>query len=125
MVASGVISLRATPMTCTNGAPTRSTDSPGRVHLPLEGESEADYRAPFADCQINRKAIQKRHGVKKNVHVIAYPSGRYNSLAQVTCWKTALTSPSTTEGGHNTSSRGSPSLCGHARYNMNVCLVVR
>lgn len=98
-------------MTCTSGAPTSPTDQPRETILPLEGESEADYRASLsADCQKIRQAIQNGTG-EENVHVIAYPSGRYNSLAQVTLLENGFDISFTTEEGTIPSSRGSPSLC--------------
>ena len=84
MVASGVISLQSHTYDMHQWGPYESTDQPRETILPLEGESEADYRASLsADCQKIRQAIQNGTG-EENVHVIAYPSGRYNSLAQVT-----------------------------------------
>ena len=61
----------------------------------------------------------------KNVHVIAYPSGRYNSLAQVTLLENGFDISFTTEEGTNTLIKGQPqSLLGLHRYNMNQSVSV-
>ena len=105
--------------------PYESTDQPRETILPLEGESEADYRASLsADCQKIRQAIQNGTG-EENVHVIAYPSGRYNSLAQVTLLENGFDISFTTEEGTNTLIKGQPqSLLACTRYNMNQSVSV-
>ena len=71
MVASGVISLQSHTYDMHQWGPYESTDQPRETILPLEGESEADYRAALsADCQKIRQAIQNGTG-EENVHVIA------------------------------------------------------
>ena len=125
MVASGVISLQSHTYDMHQWGPYESTDQPRETILPLEGESEADYRAsPSADCQKIRQAIQNGTG-EENVHVIAYPSGRYNSLAQVTLLENGFDISFTTEEGTNTLIKGQPqSLLGLHRYNMNQSVSV-
>ena len=125
MVASGVISLQSHTYDMHQWGPYESTDQPRETILPLEGESEADYRAALsADCQKIRQAIQNGTG-EENVHVIAYPSGRYNSLAQVTLLENGFDISFTTEEGTNTLIKGQPqSLLGLHRYNMNQSVSV-
>ena len=125
MVASGVISLQSHTYDMHQWGPYESTDQPRETILPLEGESEADYRASLsADCQKIRQAIQNGTG-EENVHVIAYPSGRYNSLAQVTLLENGFDISFTTEEGTNTLIKGQPqSLLGLHRYNMNQSVSV-
>ena len=125
MVASGVISLQSHTYDMHQWGPYESTDQPRETILPFEGESEADYRASLsADCQKIRQAIQNGTG-EENVHVIAYPSGRYNSLAQVTLLENGFDISFTTEEGTNTLIKGQPqSLLGLHRYNMNQSVSV-
>lgn len=66
MVASGVISLQSHTYDMHQWGPYESTDQPRETILPLEGESEADYRAALsADCQKIRQAHSERHGGKE------------------------------------------------------------
>ena len=60
MVASGLISVQSHTYDMHQWGPYESTDQPRETILPLDGESEADYRAALsADCQKIRQASQK------------------------------------------------------------------
>lgn len=125
MVASGTISLQSHTYDMHQWAPYESTDQPRENILPLAGESEEAYRAVLAeDCQKIRQAIEEGTG-EERVHVLAYPSGRYNTLAQVSLLENGFDITFTTEVGTNTLIKGQPqSLLGLHRYNMNEAVSV-
>ena len=105
---------------------------PLRVHKPAPGDHPALRGgiggrlpgSPLRRLSKIRQAIQNGTG-EENVHVIAYPSGRYNSLAQVTLLENGFDISFTTEEGTNTLIKGQPqSLLGLHRYNMNQSVSV-
>lgn len=125
MVASGVISLQSHTYDMHQWGPYEDTDQPRENILPLEGESEEDYRnALSADCQAIRQVLQEETG-EENVHVMAYPSGQFDTLSQVTLLENGFDITFTTQVGCNTLIQGQPqSLLGLHRYNMNQSVTV-
>jgi hypothetical protein len=93
--------------------------------LQWEGESEADYRAALsADCDQIRAAIQTGFG-ETQVHVLAYPSGKSDTLAQTVLAENGFDITFTTETGSNTLVRGLPqSLLGLNRFTMSQAVSV-
>ncbi len=125
MVASGVISLQSHTYDMHQWGPYEKTDRPRENILPLEGESDEDYRAFLtADCQKSRQTIEEGTG-ENNVHVLAYPSGAWNPLAQATLLENGFDITFTTQVGCNTLVKGLPqSLLGLCRYNITQAVSV-
>lgn len=125
MVASGVISIQSHTYDMHQWAPYEDSDQPRESILALEGESEEDYRSLLsADCQKIRQVIQEGMG-EASVHVMAYPSGQFDTLSQVTLLENGFDITFTTQVGSNTLIKGQPqSLLGLHRYNMNESVSV-
>lgn len=125
MVASGVISIQSHTYDMHQWAPYEDSDQPRENILALEGESEEDYRSLLsADCQKIRQVIQEGMG-EASVHVMAYPSGQFDTLSQVTLLENGFDITFTTQVGNNTLIKGQPqSLLGLHRYNMNESVSV-
>ena len=125
MVASGVISIQSHTYDMHQWAPYEDSDQPRENILALEGESEEDYRSLLsADCQKIRQVIQEGMG-EASVHVMAYPSGQFDTLSQVTLLENGFDIIFTTQVGSNTLIKGQPqSLLGLHRYNMNESVSV-
>lgn len=125
MVASGVISIQSHTYDMHQWAPYEDSDQPRENILALEGESEEDYRSLLsADCQKIRQVIQEGMG-EASVHVMAYPSGQFDALSQVTLLENGFDITFTTQVGSNTLIKGQPqSLLGLHRYNMNESVSV-
>ena len=125
MVASGVISIQSHTYDMHQWAPYEDSDQPRENILALEGESEEDYRSLLsADCQKIRQVIQEGMG-EASVHVMAYPSGQFDTLSQVTLLENGFDITFTTQVGSNTLIKGQPqSLLGLHRYNMNESVSV-
>lgn len=125
MVASGVISIQSHTYDMHQWAPYEGSDQPRENILALEGESEEDYRSLLsADCQKIRQVIQEGMG-EASVHVMAYPSGQFDTLSQVTLLENGFDITFTTQVGSNTLIKGQPqSLLGLHRYNMNESVSV-
>ena len=125
MVASGVISIQSHTYDMHQWAPYEDSDQPRENILALEGESEEDYRSLLsADCQKIRQVIQEGMG-EERVHVMAYPSGQFDTLSQVTLLENGFDITFTTQVGSNTLIKGQPqSLLGLHRYNMNESVSV-
>lgn len=125
MVASGVISIQSHTYDMHQWAPYEDSDQPRENILALEGESEEDYRSLLsADCQKIRQVVQEGMG-EASVHVMAYPSGQFDTLSQVTLLENGFDITFTTQVGSNTLIKGQPqSLLGLHRYNMNESVSV-
>ena len=125
MVASGVISIQSHTYDMHQWAPYEDSDQPRENILALEGESEEDYRSLLsADCQKIRQVIQEGMG-EARVHAMAYPSGQFDTLSQVTLLENGFDITFTTQVGSNTLIKGQPqSLLGLHRYNMNESVSV-
>lgn len=125
MVASGVISLQSHTYDMHQWGPYESVRPARENILPLEGESEEDYRSLLSDdCQKIRQAITEGTG-EKTVHVLAYPSGQFDTLSQVTLLENGFDITFTTLEGSNTLIQGQPqSLLGLHRFNMNQAVSV-
>lgn len=125
MVASGIISLQSHTYDMHQWAPYESTDRPRENVLPLAGETETEYRAALtADCQKIRQALQEGFG-EPNVHAMAYPTGKYNALAQSILLENGFDVTFTTEPGANLIIKGRPqTLLGLHRYNINQSVSV-
>ena len=125
MVASGVISIQSHTYDMHQWAPYEDSDQPRENILALEGESEEDYRSLLsADCQKIRQVIQEGMG-EASVHVMAYPSGQFDTLSQVPLLENGFDITFTTQVGNNTLIKGQPqSLLGLHRYNMNESVSV-
>lgn len=125
MVASGVISIQSHTYDMHQWAPYEDSDQPRENILALEGESDEDYRSLLsADCQKIRQVIQEGMG-EASVHVMAYPSGQFDTLSQVTLLENGFDITFTTQVGSNTLIKGQPqSLLGLHRYNMNESVSV-
>ena len=100
--------------------PYEDSDQPRENLLPLEGESEEDYRAALsADCETIRREIQEGTG-EEDVHVIAFPGGYYDILSLVTLLENGFDISFSTEIGTNILIKGlDQSLLALDRYNMN------
>ena len=120
MVDSGVISIQSHTYDMHQWGPYEDSDQPRENLLPLEGESEEDYRAALsADCETIRWEIQEGTG-EEDVHVIAFPGGYYDILSLVTLLENGFDISFSTEIGTNTLIKGlDQSLLALDRYNMN------
>ena len=120
MVDSGVISIQSHTYDMHQWGPYEDSDQPRENLLPLEGESEEDYRAALsADCETIRREIQEGTG-EEDVHVIAFPGGYYDILSLVTLLENGFDISFSTEIGTNTLIKGlDQSLLALDRYNMN------
>ena len=125
MVASGLISIQSHTYDMHQCAAYEATDTPRETMLPLDGESEADYRAALTDdCQTMRRLLQDSTG-EQRIHALSYPGGYYHTLAQVTLLENGFDMTFTTEVGNNTLIQGLPqSLLGLHRYNINQTISV-
>ena len=87
--------------------------------LRWENEGEAAYReALAADCGIIRQEIMNGTG-QKSVHVMAFPGGYYDTLAQVTLQENGFDITFSTRPGMNTLIKGMPqTLLSMHRFNM-------
>lgn len=124
MVASGVISLQSHTYDMHQWGPYESTDQPRETILPLEGESEADYRASLS-CRLSKNPAghSERHGGRKRPRYRLSPAAGTIPLPRSPCWKTALTSPSPPRRAPIPSSRGAPVSAGLAPLQHEpVCL---
>ena len=120
MVDSGVISIQSHTYDMHQWGPYEDSDQPRENLLPLEGESEEDYRAALsADCETIRREIQEGTG-EEDVRVIAFPGGYYDILSLVTLLENGFDISFSTEIGTNTLIKGlDQSLLALDRYNMN------
>lgn len=120
MVASGIISIQSHTYDMHQWAPYETSDSPRVNILPLAGETEEEYRAFLsADCQKIRQAILEGTGEDK-VHAMAYPSGKWNDLAQQVLLENGFDITFTTAPGCALLVKGDPqSLLGLPRYDMS------
>ena len=93
--------------------------------LRWERESEDAYRQVLSqDCGLIREAITQGTG-EDQVHVLAYPNGQLDPLAQVTLLENGFDILFTTQASCNTLLKGQPqSLLGLGRYNMNQAVSV-
>ncbi len=123
MVSSGVISVQSHTFDMHQWAPYES-GKPRESILRWEGESEADYRAALAaDCGEIAGLILSATG--ERAHVLAYPNGLYDDLAQVTVLENGFDVTFDTEFGSNTLIKGMPqSLYGLNRFTMNESVSV-
>lgn len=105
--------------------PYEGTDTARENILPLEGESEADYRAALAeDCRLIRRLLMDSTG-ETSIHVMAYPGGYYAPLPQVTLVENGFDMTFTTEAVSNTIIKGLPqSLLSLGRFNVNQSVSV-
>lgn len=124
MVASGVISIQSHTYDMHQWAPYEEGKARENI-LAWEGESEEDYRnALSADCDLIRQAILEGTG-EDSVRAMAYPSGLYDDLAQVTLLENGFDITFSTQVGCNTLVKGQPqTLLGLCRYNMNESVSV-
>ncbi len=120
MVASGIISIQSHTYDMHQWAPYETSDHPRVNILPLAGETEEEYRAFLsADCQKIRQAILEGTGEPK-VHAMAYPSGKWNDLAQQVLLENGFDITFTTTPGCALLVKGDPqSLLGLPRYDMS------
>ena len=119
MVSSGLISIQSHTYDMHQWAPYET----GRARediLRWDGEGEAEYRQTLAaDCRTIRAAIQEGVG-EPSVHVMAYPSGRWDNLAQVTLLENGFDTTFTTQPGDNVLVKGlAQSLLGLRRYTIS------
>ena len=87
--------------------------------LRWKGEGEAAYReALAADCEIIRQEIMSGTG-QERVHVMAFPEGQYDTLAQVTLLENGFDITFSTRSGMNTLVKGMPqTLLSLHRFNI-------
>ena len=125
MVASGLISIQSHTYDMHQCKAFDGTGTARETILPLDGESEADYRAALTeDCQQMRRLLEKSIG-ETNIHVLSYPGGYYNTLAQVTLLENGFDMTFTTEMVSSTLLKGLPqSLLDLGRYNINQAVSV-
>ena len=125
MVASGLISIQSHTYDMHQCKTFEGTGTARETILPLDGESEADYRAALTeDCQQMRRLLEKSIG-ETNIHVLSYPGGYYNTLAQVTLLENGFDMTFTTEMVSCTLLKGLPqSLLDLGRYNINQAVSV-
>ena len=123
MVDSGVISVQSHTFDLHQWPDYESGRARENI-LPFEDETEEEYRSVLSqDCEKIRSAIQSSTG--EEVHVLAYPAGRYCDLSQVTLVENGFDTTFTTEEGGNTLIRGLPqSLLGLHRYTMHQAVSV-
>ena len=107
MVSSGLISVQSHTYDMHQWEPFEP-DGPVRANiLPLEGEDEHDYVAALtADFTRSRQELEAATG--ETVDVLAYPSGLYSTLTQVTLQELGVRVTLSTESGINTVVRGLP-----------------
>lgn len=125
MAATGLISIQSHTYDMHQCKAFEGTDAARESILPLDGEREADYRAALTeDCRQMRRLLEESIG-EPNAHVLAYPGGYYNPLAQVTLLENGFDMTFTTEMVSNTLLKGLPqSLLDLGRYNMNQAVSV-
>lgn len=125
MVASGLISIQSHTYDMHQCKAFEDTGTARETILPLDGESEADYRAALTeDCQQMRRLLEKSIG-ETNIHVLSYPGGYYNTLAQVTLLENGFDMTFTTEMVSCTLLKGLPqSLLDLGRYNINQAVSI-
>lgn len=126
MADSGLISIQSHTYDMHQAGAFESTPLPRENILPLAGESEADYRTALTkDCQAMRQLLRDSIG-ETNVHVLAYPSGLYDTLAQVTLLENGFDMTFTTQATSNTLLKGLPqSLLALGRHNINQAVSVQ
>ena len=124
MVDSGVISIQSHTYDMHQWAPYESGQARENI-LRWERESEDTYRQVLSqDCGLIREAITQGTG-EDQVHVLAYPNGQLDPLAQVTLLENGFDILFTTQASCNTLLKGQPqSLLGLGRYNMNQTVSV-
>ena len=124
MVDSGVISIQSHTYDMHQWAPYESGQARENI-LRWERESEDAYRQVLSqDCGLIREAITQGTG-EDQVHVLAYPNGQLDPLAQVTLLENGFDILFTTQASCNTLLKGQPqSLLGLGRYNMNQAVSV-
>lgn len=124
MVDSGIISIQSHTYDMHQWAPYESGQARENI-LRWEGESEDAYRQVLSqDCGLIREAITQGTG-EDQVHVLAYPNGQLDTLAQVTLLENGFDILFTTQASCNTLLKGQPqSLLGLGRYNMNQTVSV-
>ena len=125
MATSGLISIQSHTYDMHQAGAFEATATPRENILPLDGESEADYRAALTkDCQAICQLIHDSTGETK-IHALAYPGGYYDILTQVTLLENGFDMTFTTQVGSNTLVKGLPqSLLGLRRYNINQTISV-
>ena len=124
MVASGTISIQSHTYDMHQWAPYEEGQARENI-LRWEGESEEDYRLALSeDCSLIRQVILAETG-EDTVRSVAYPSGLYDDLAQVTLLENGFDITFSTQVGCNTLVKGQPqTLLGLCRYNMNESVSV-
>lgn len=124
MVDSGVISIQSHTYDMHQWAPYESGQARENI-LRWERESEDAYRQVLSqDCGLIREAITQGTG-EDQIHVLAYPNGQLDPLAQVTLLENGFDILFTTQASCNTLLKGQPqSLLGLGRYNMNQAVSV-
>ena len=124
MVDSGVISIQSHTYDMHQWAPYESGQARENI-LRWERESEDAYRQVLSqDCGLIREAITQGTG-EDQVHVLAYPNGQLDPLAQVTLLENGFDILFTTQASCNTLLKGqTQSLLGLGRYNMNQAVSV-
>lgn len=105
--------------------PYEDTDAARETILPLDGESDSDYRAVLTeDCRLIRQLLQDSTG-ETDIHILAYPRGYYCPLSQATLLENGFDMTLTTEEFSNTLVKGLPqSLLALGRYNINQAVSV-
>ena len=118
MIDSGVISIQSHTYDMHQWADYESGRARQNI-LRWEDESEEDYRnALTEDCEKERQAILD-NTTESSVHVLAYPGGANDILAQETLQENGFDVTFTITPGCNTLVRGIPqSLIGMKRYNI-------
>lgn len=118
MIDSGVISIQSHTYDMHQWADYESGRARQNI-LRWEDESEEDYRKALTeDCEKERQAILD-NTTESSVHVLAYPGGANDILAQETLQENGFDVTFTITPGCNTLVRGIPqSLIGMKRYNI-------
>ena len=107
MVDSGVIAIGSHTYDMHQWAPYETGLARENI-LRWEDEGEAAYREVLAaDCEMIRQEIMSGTG-QESVHVMAFPGGRYDTLAQVTLLENGFDITFSTRSGVNTVIKGMP-----------------
>ena len=119
MVNSGVISIQSHTYDMHQWPPFENGTAVRENILPLSGETEADYVAALT-ADFTRSKTEIEAAIGETVDVVAYPTGVYSDLAQVTLQQLGVEVTLTTNPGVNTIVRGLPqSLLALKRFGMN------
>lgn len=120
MIDSGLISIQPHTYDMHKHKPYESENSRTGL-LPLDGESEADYRQALKD-DLTRAIEKLEENTSEKVYALAYPSGKFTEISEEVCSELGISITLTTKPAVNTVVKGAPScLRLMSRYTIPSC----